>query len=59
MFQSRYREDSPENASSMVFHRASFLRNSPGKSGEKERKAGFPLAMEVFFHGKKVEGCPI
>jgi hypothetical protein len=27
------------------------------KARKKERKAGFPLAMEVFFHRKKVEGC--
>jgi len=58
-FQSAYREGSPDNASNMAFHRASFLQNSPGKSEAKERKAGFPPAREVFFHGKKVEGCLI
>jgi hypothetical protein len=36
-----------------------FCRTALSKARKKERKAGFPPAMEVFFHGKKVEGCSI
>jgi hypothetical protein len=34
-----------------------FYGTARAKARKKERKAGFPSAMKVFFYGKKVEGC--